>query len=196
MTRAVSRARAPGHRGPARRGRRGRPPPRAAVVDDLPPGQPSRSSAAGQMDSYVSDQAHPRRLEDLRVRALPRELHHASSRSAPSAVSSCASRWRTTRRLTPRCAMFESAARANSTAVGIVLQSRLFRTEGRHRGPDRPDPNAARPLSVRMVKGIYLEPEEIAHTKPEPIREQVRGVPVAHACSSAGATVSFATHDA
>jgi proline dehydrogenase len=43
--------------------------------------------------------------------------------------------------------------------VGIVLQSRLFRT------PDDIAKLAPGPLDVRMVKGIYLEPEAIAHTE-------------------------------
>ena len=77
--------------------------------------------------------------------------------------------------------------RAEHDNVGVVLQSRLLRT---------PADIAALPpvrVSVRMVKGIYLEPEEIAHTEPEPIREAFL------ACTRAlwerGDYVSLATHD-
>jgi proline dehydrogenase len=77
--------------------------------------------------------------------------------------------------------------RAEFDNVGIVLQSRLFRT---------PDDIRALPrarVSVRMVKGIYLEPAEIAHVEPEPIRaaylEEVR------ALWQRGDFVSLATHD-
>ncbi len=55
--------------------------------------------------------------------------------------------------------------RAEFTNVGIVLQSRLLRT------PDDVAALAPGPLDVRMVKGIYLEPPELAHTRPEPISE-------------------------
>jgi len=48
--------------------------------------------------------------------------------------------------------------------VGIVLQSRLLRT------PEDVARLAPGPLDVRLVKGIYIEPAEIAHTEPEPIR--------------------------
>lgn len=48
--------------------------------------------------------------------------------------------------------------------VGIVLQSRLLRT------PDDIAAMAPGPLDVRLVKGIYLEPAEIAHTDAAAIR--------------------------
>jgi proline dehydrogenase len=71
--------------------------------------------------------------------------------------------------------------------VGIVLQSRLFRT------PDDIARLAPGPLDVRMVKGIYLEPASIAHTEPAPIREAyVRCVEL---LLRRGARVRFATHD-
>ncbi|QDU68768.1 proline dehydrogenase family protein [Engelhardtia mirabilis] len=71
--------------------------------------------------------------------------------------------------------------------VGIVLQSRLLRT------PVDIEALAPGPLDVRMVKGIYLEPAEIAHTAPGAIRDAYL------ACTAQlfdrGATVSLATHD-
>lgn len=79
-----------------------------------------------------------------------------------------------------------SALREDFEQVGIVLQSRLFRTPA--------DIEALPPASqVRLVKGIYLEPEGIAHTQPDPIREAFRTQ--AAQLLDAGHSVSFATHD-
>jgi proline dehydrogenase len=71
--------------------------------------------------------------------------------------------------------------------VGIVLQSRLKRT------PRDIENLAPGPLWVRLVKGIYLEPPEIAHTEPGPIRDAY--VEAAKLLLARGARVSFATHD-
>jgi proline dehydrogenase len=71
--------------------------------------------------------------------------------------------------------------------VGIVLQSRLFRT------PDDIRALAPGPLHVRMVKGIYLEPAAIAHTQPQPIRDAY--VACTKLLLERGACLSFATHD-
>jgi proline dehydrogenase len=71
--------------------------------------------------------------------------------------------------------------------VGVVLQARLRRTL---------DDVAAladlRP-SVRMCKGIYLEPEEIAYTGFQEIRDNY--VLACEALLEAGCYVAFATHD-
>src|SRR5690606_27254555 len=71
--------------------------------------------------------------------------------------------------------------------VGIVLQARLFRTI------DDIDRLAPGPLDVRMVKGIYLEPAEIAHTDPIRIREAY--VQCVEKLVRRGARLSLATHD-
>ncbi|MFN0006394.1 MAG: proline dehydrogenase family protein [Planctomycetota bacterium] len=71
--------------------------------------------------------------------------------------------------------------------VGIVLQSRLFRT------PADIDSLPAGPVDVRLVKGIYLEPSSIAHVDPEPIR--VAYVDCARRLFARGARVALATHD-
>lgn len=84
------------------------------------------------------------------------------------------------------------ALRAELDSVGIVLQSRLFRTKDDVEALTT-GPNAARPLSVRMVKGIYLEPATIAHTEPDPIRDEY--VSLSAVLLERGARVSFATHD-
>ena len=77
--------------------------------------------------------------------------------------------------------------RARHAHVGIVLQSRLFRTAEDIRKL------APGPLWVRMVKGIYLEPAEVAHTAAVPIRRSY--VELSRQLFERGAEVSLATHD-
>lgn len=72
-------------------------------------------------------------------------------------------------------------------AVGLVLQSRLFRT------PNDIASLKPGPLNVRLVKGIYLEPAEVAHTEAAAIREAFLENTVQ--LLERDATVSFATHD-
>jgi proline dehydrogenase len=75
--------------------------------------------------------------------------------------------------------------------VGIVLQARLFRTP---LDIDELTQRAgSKPLDVRMVKGIYLEPPSIAHTEPEAIRAAY--VDCVRKLASRGARLSLATHD-
>lgn len=71
--------------------------------------------------------------------------------------------------------------------VGVVLQARLRRTLD-----DVGELAKLRP-SVRMCKGIYLEPEAIAYTGFQEIRENY--VRACEALLDAGAYVAFATHD-
>ena len=72
--------------------------------------------------------------------------------------------------------------------VGIVLQSRLFRT------PEDISRLAPGPLDVRMVKGIYLEPPSLAHTERQAISDayvaQTRQL-----LERGDVRVRFATHD-
>lgn len=71
--------------------------------------------------------------------------------------------------------------------VGIVLQARLFRTL---------DDIAALPdksINVRIVKGIYLEPGEIAHTDAEAIRDAY--VECVRSLLDRGDFAALATHD-
>ncbi len=82
--------------------------------------------------------------------------------------------------------VFERLRREHAN-VGIVLQSRLFRTI------DDIDRLAPGPLDVRMVKGIYLEPAEIAHTDPIRIREAY--VQCVQKLVGRGAKLALATHD-
>jgi proline dehydrogenase len=82
--------------------------------------------------------------------------------------------------------LFETLRRSFDN-VGIVLQSRLFRTSADI------DALAAGPLDVRMVKGIYLEPPSIAHVDPEPIRAAY--VECARKLFARKARVGLATHD-
>lgn len=76
--------------------------------------------------------------------------------------------------------------------VGIVLQSRLFRTVRDVEDLIKSVP-AGRRLHVRMVKGIYLEPAKIAHTEYGPIADAY--VQLTESLWHAGARVSLATHD-
>lgn len=70
--------------------------------------------------------------------------------------------------------------------VGIVLQARLFRTA-------QDIANLPPASDVRVVKGIYLEAADIAHTERGPISQAF--LDGARACFEAGHTVAFATHD-
>jgi len=71
--------------------------------------------------------------------------------------------------------------------VGIVLQARLFRT------PADIDALGEAPVDVRLVKGIYLEPEAIAHTDHAVIRQAF--VDCAKQLFARGHRVALATHD-
>ncbi len=79
------------------------------------------------------------------------------------------------------------ALRKEHANVGLVLQARLFRT------PKDIEALAPGPLDVRLVKGIYLEPAEIAHTEAEPIR--VAFLECLKLLIARGAKLSLATHD-
>ena len=79
------------------------------------------------------------------------------------------------------------ALRSERGNVGLVLQSRLLRT------PDDIAALAPGPLMVRMVKGIYLEPEELAHTAAADISDAF--VACTRQLFERGAKVSLATHD-
>ena len=82
--------------------------------------------------------------------------------------------------------LFE-ALRKDFANVGIVLLSRLLRS------PRDIVALAPGPLDVRMVKGIYLEPPEIAHTAAGPIRDAY--VECTRRLLRRGARVCLATHD-
>jgi proline dehydrogenase len=77
--------------------------------------------------------------------------------------------------------------RAEFDNAGIVLQSRLLRTPADARALP-----AAR-INVRLVKGIYVEPAEIAHTEPEPIRDAY--LETLRVLWQRGDFVQLATHD-
>jgi proline dehydrogenase len=77
-------------------------------------------------------------------------------------------------------------------AVGIVLQSRLFRTPDDIERLIASTPSGRR-LDVRMVKGIYLEPAEIAHEGYAPIADAF--VACTELLWRAGAHVALGTHD-
>jgi len=77
--------------------------------------------------------------------------------------------------------------RAEHANVGIVLQARLFRT------PDDIEALSEGVHDVRLVKGVYLEPKEIAHTEPGAITDAYLAC-AAELLKRSG-PLSFATHD-
>lgn len=81
--------------------------------------------------------------------------------------------------------------RAKHNNVGLVMQARLFRNADDIAA--LPTPEAGGHMDIRMVKGIYLEPEEIAHTKPKPIRQAF--IEQCITLWKGGHFVAIATHD-
>ncbi len=82
-----------------------------------------------------------------------------------------------------------SRLRPEHPGLGCVLQSRLFRT-----ADDVERLLAADlPLDVRLVKGIYLEPAEVAWTEAQEISDSY--VRLATRLLDGGARVALATHD-
>jgi proline dehydrogenase len=82
------------------------------------------------------------------------------------------------------------AVRRDHENLGCVLQSRLFRTEADLERLLEAVPG----LNVRLVKGIYLEPAEIAWTEPGDITASY--VRLAKRILDADAFLGLATHDA
>jgi proline dehydrogenase len=140
--------------------------------------------ARERLDAYVS--IKPTHLGMRTSEALALELYSklASSCRARGQFVRVEMEDHTTTDATLR--IFE-ALRREFDNVGIVLQSRLFRTL------DDIAKLAPGPLDARMVKGIYLEPASIAHTEAGPIRDAyVEGT---RRLLERGARVALATHD-
>jgi proline dehydrogenase len=72
--------------------------------------------------------------------------------------------------------------------VGVVIQSCLRRSQG-----DIADLMSEGPTDVRLCKGIYIEPEEIAFTDPDEIRDSYSEL--LDQLLAGGARVGIATHD-
>ncbi len=83
-------------------------------------------------------------------------------------------------------ALYESFRTSHSN-TGIVLQARLLRTPADIEALSEGDHD------VRLVKGVYLEPEEIAHTDPRAITDAF--LACAEELLKRGGPLSFATHD-
>jgi len=79
------------------------------------------------------------------------------------------------------------AAKANGYRVGIVLQARL------HRTPRDLERMITGGIPVRLVKGIYLEPPEIAHTGSREIQKAF--LLLMERAIGAGLDLAVATHD-
>lgn len=89
---------------------------------------------------------------------------------------------------TDRTLAIHDALRARGHPVGVVLQARLRRT------PDDARRLAAAGASVRICKGIYLEPEAIAHVDADAIRAAF--LEVLEILLRGSGRVGIATHDA
>ena len=72
--------------------------------------------------------------------------------------------------------------------VGAVIQSALRRSK-----QDVADLMAEGPTDIRLCKGIYIEPEDIAFTDPDEIRDSYSEI--LDQLLEGGATVGIATHD-
>jgi proline dehydrogenase len=79
--------------------------------------------------------------------------------------------------------LYRDLRTAGFTNLGVVLQARLRRTPADAHGLE----------NVRLCKGIYLEPPEIAYDDADEIRENFRGT--LRALFDDGSYVGIATHD-
>lgn len=84
-------------------------------------------------------------------------------------------------------ALYRGLRAAGVDNVGIVLQSRLRRTVDDVRALAELRP------SVRLCKGIYVEPPEVAHQEPERVREAY--LEALGLLLQAGSRIGLATHD-
>ena len=102
----------------------------------------------------------------------------------PRAAASCGSTWRTRRRPTARSRSTGELRADGHENVGVVLQAYLRRTRRRRcRGLD----------NVRLCKGIYVEPAELAFQDVDEVRANY--VRCLEALVAQGAYVGIATHD-
>lgn len=85
--------------------------------------------------------------------------------------------------------VFDALRQSHGAAVGIVLQSMLYRTEDDARRLLESD----LPLNVRLVKGIYVEPAEIAYQDGAEINASY--LRILRLLLDGGAFVGVATHD-
>ncbi|MHC4824525.1 MAG: proline dehydrogenase family protein [Planctomycetota bacterium] len=85
--------------------------------------------------------------------------------------------------------VFHYLRQSHGAAVGVVLQSMLFRTEQDARDLLESD----LPLNVRLVKGIYVEPAEIAYQDGAEVNASY--LRILRLLLEGGAFVAAATHD-
>ncbi|MDP7062587.1 MAG: proline dehydrogenase family protein [Planctomycetota bacterium] len=86
--------------------------------------------------------------------------------------------------------VFEKLRAKFGSSVGVVLQSMLFRTEEDARALIA---SSDRPLNVRMVKGIYLEPDDVAYQEGSRVNDSY--LRTLRVLLEGGAYVAAATHD-
>ena len=144
----------------------------------------ARAVHAARLDTYIS--VKPTHVGLLISPDLARELYAELARTLADLGLFLRVEMEDHRTTEDTLAVFRDL-RAEFDNVGVVLQARLFRT------PDDIARFPAARVSVRMVKGIYLEPAEIAHTEPEPIREAF--LAATRQLWERGDYVSLATHD-
>lgn len=90
-------------------------------------------------------------------------------------------------RYTDATLLLYETLRSTHPSCGIVLQARLHRTPADIAGLSDGEHD------VRLVKGVYLEPPEVAHTEPAAISDAY--IANAEQLLARHARVSFATHD-
>lgn len=90
-------------------------------------------------------------------------------------------------RIDPTLSLYRELRAEWPTELGVVIQARMRRSlaDVREIAPHR--------TAVRLCKGVYLEPHEIAYTDPEIIRENY--VTLLEELLGAGCRVGIATHD-
>ena len=140
--------------------------------------------ATRELDAYVSMKPTHVGLqiaEDLAFECFAKVARHCSTLGQTIRVEM---EDRTTTDATIR--VFERL-RQDHDNVGMVLQSRLRRT------PADIERLLPGPLSVRMVKGIYLEPASVAHVDHQAISDAF--VECTRRLFEGGAHVALATHD-
>ena len=137
---------------------------------------------AERLDANISVKLTGFGLE-LDARPVPREPRGGRRATPPRAATSCGSTWRTRRRPTARSRSTASCASEGHENLGVVLQAYLRRTLDDVDGLD----------NVRLCKGIYVEPAEIAYQEFDAVRANF--VRCLERARRAGLYVGIATHD-
>ncbi len=171
-----------------------------ATIDVLGEEIHSREEANALVDEYmhVFETIREQRLDSnvsVKPTGLGLKLDRAFCRESIARVVRCAAERDNFVRIdmedasttSDTLAVYRELREAGLDRVGVVLQARLRRTL------DDVEALADLKPSVRVCKGIYLEPEEIAYQGFEEIRENYRRI--VERLLEIGAYVAIATHD-